>query len=80
MSLLCVGSPIFISIVPDTEYQRVNTHIVHDDVKSGDTVRGDKQQLVGILLIWERVDIPDFAFCQQLQFGHVGGSELRVGA
>lgn len=55
------------------------TYIVHDDIKRGNSVRSDKEQLVGILLIWKGVDVPHFALGKQVQFGHVGGGELQTG-
>lgn len=41
------------------------THVVHDHVEGRYSVRGDEEKLVRI--IRKRVDVPDFAFCQQLQ-------------
>ena len=51
-------------------------HVVHDDVESGDSVRGHEQQLVAILFIGESVDISDFALGKEFKFRKVGLQDL----
>jgi hypothetical protein len=62
--------------VPQDRYipQRV-AHILHDYIESTNAIGCDKQQLVGILLVREAVDVTDFALSDTPQLGQRGVGE-----
>lgn len=63
---------------PDSRPAQEATHILQDDVESRDTVRSDKEQFIRVLLVWKRVDIPDFAFGKELELGQVCLRDLHI--